>query len=121
MTPSPLQAIDRLEYLASLFVHARQHSQGDAIGMSELLDEAQRLLGEIGPVVAAARNTPYEAAVLQAAMRARASHAELAVEIGYEIAAIAGELRHLTAGAEAATRYAQHAHRASAPEISRLG
>ncbi|MHB1310466.1 MAG: hypothetical protein ACYC3L_00520 [Gemmatimonadaceae bacterium] len=121
MTPNPLNAIDRLEYLASLFVHARQHSQGDAIGMSELLDEAQRLLGEIGPVVAAARNTPYEAAVLQAAMRARASHAELAADMGYEIAAIAGELRQLTAGAEAANRYVQHARQAPAPEVSRIG
>lgn len=121
MTANPLNAIDRLEYLASLFAHARQYCQGDAIGMSELLDEAQRLLGEIGPVVAAARNTPYEAAVLQAAMRARTSHAELAVELGYEIAAIGGELRQLTAGADAANRYVQYSREAPAPEISRIG
>ena len=121
MTYSALQAIDRLEHLTSLFEHARQHGRHDAIGLSGMLDQAQSLLGDIAPAVAAARGTPYEAAVLHAALRARESHAALAAEMGFEIAAIAGELRQLTVGAEAANRYAQQPRRLAASAINRIG
>jgi hypothetical protein len=105
MIRGPLRAVDRLEHLASMFEHARTRGRHDALALSAILDQAMVVLQDLAPDVAAARGTPYEKPVLQAALRARQVHADLVAEIGFEVASLAGELRRLTAGAEAADRY----------------
>jgi hypothetical protein len=118
---NPKHAIDRLGDLASLFEHARQHARSDSIALSEMLDQAQRMLEDIAPAAAAARDTPHEAAILRAALRAKESHTALAGEIGFEVAKLAGELRQLTAGAQATDRYAPSAAGAQVRPLNRVG
>ncbi|MBA4070788.1 MAG: hypothetical protein C0497_02990 [Gemmatimonas sp.] len=121
MICSPKDAIDRLGDLASLFEHARQHAQSDSVALSEMLDQAQRMLEDIAPAAAAARNTPHEAAVLQAALRAKDSHSALVGEIGFGVAKLAGELRQLTAGAQATDRYLPAATGVQVRPMNRVG
>jgi hypothetical protein len=101
----PLHAIERLDDLVRLFEYARRHAQSDAIALSEMLDQAQSILADIAPAMAAARDTPHELAVLQAALRANASHRALSDEMGFEVARLASELGRLTAGVQATDRY----------------
>lgn len=121
MIASPLQAIDRLDHLTSLFEHARRHARNDAVGLSAMLDQAQSLLSDIAPAVAAARGTAYEAAVLQAALRAKESHTALTGEMGFEVAKLAGELRRLTAGAQATGRYLPESRRLLQGPLDQIG
>ncbi len=121
MISSPLHAIDRLDDLASLFEHALRHGRSDSVALSDLLDQAQSMLADIAPAVALARNTPHEAAVLKAALRAKASHTALSDEIGFEVARLASELGRLTAGVQATDRYLPASPEPQARPLDRLG
>lgn len=121
MISTPQHAIDRLGDLASLFEHARQHARSDSVALSEMLDHAQSILDDIAPAIAAARGTLHETAVLRAALCAKNSHMALVGEIGFEVAELAGELRRLTAGAQATDRYLPASAGAPARPLDRVG
>jgi hypothetical protein len=121
VNPSAHRAAQRFEHLAGVLDQARGHAQSDAAALASLLGQAEAELRLTSADVAALRSPLPQPAVLQAALHAKQSHDALTSEIELGLAAIAEELRHLTAGREATGRYSPESITISPLRLDQVG
>jgi hypothetical protein len=115
------RAVQRFERLADVLDQARGHARGDATALASLLGQAEAELRLTSADVAALRGLPPQPVVLQAALHAKQSHDALTSEIQSGLAAIAEELRRLTAGREATGRYSPESVTVSPLRLDQVG
>jgi hypothetical protein len=110
VTPSPEQAVERLEELERLFDHARCHLTHDALALGEIFDQARLVLDELAASNLEHADGPGREAIIEAAERAQQSHAALSHAIGIEVARIGRDLKQLSKGRAATSSYAAAAY-----------
>ena len=118
---NPRDTIEGLNQLTRLFDHSRENAAKGGVALSEWLDAAIGMMGQLTPAVAAARGGPHHASVLQAALRAKQSHDALAGVIGFEVARLSREISQMGAGAEATAQYGRGAEGRGRAVLDRVG
>lgn len=113
------QAVERLEELVRLFDHARDYAANDALALGEIFNQADDVLIELRASGIEQSSKPGRDAVIEAARRARHSHAALESVIGIEVARVRHELTRLSSGSSATTIYGAPARTAETATFDR--